>query len=112
MPSHINFSIPPTTPGDRYDYPHFTNEETEVQRGYCLAQGHTANKQWSQDLNPGSLAPELHSVASARQQAQAEGARAQELDVGSNLALPFAGCVNLDKEQPSLQTASSFREQG
>lgn len=32
----------------------------------CLAQGHTANKQWSQDLNPGSLAPEMHSAASAR----------------------------------------------
>lgn len=38
--------------------PHYTDEDTEVQKAKHLAQGHTAAKWWSQDLNPICLALE------------------------------------------------------
>lgn len=37
--------------------PHFTEEEAEAQRGDVPTQGHTAGKQQSQDLSPGSQPP-------------------------------------------------------
>lgn len=42
------------TPSGRYD-PHFTDEETKVQRG-LLAQGYITSKCQIQDLNPDSFA--------------------------------------------------------
>ena len=46
-------------PKSRSYYPQIINEETEAQRGYKLAQGHTARNEQSQGLNWGALSSEL-----------------------------------------------------
>lgn len=47
-----SYSILPTMPKSRsYYHPQIINEETEAQRGYELAQGHTARNEQSQGLN-------------------------------------------------------------
>lgn len=46
-------SILPTNGRHTKNSPHFTDEETEAQRGEKgLAQGHTASSWWSRELNP------------------------------------------------------------
>lgn len=61
-----SYSILPTMPKSRsYYHPQIINEETEAQRGYELAQGHTARNEQSQGLNWVSLSSELWTPGAA-----------------------------------------------
>lgn len=53
---HTQIHFIPTALWARLYCPHFSNKETEAQRGSSLAQSHTGKKGQSQVLDPGSLA--------------------------------------------------------
>ena len=60
-----SYSILPTMPKRRSYYSQIINGVTEAQRGYKLAQGHTARNEQSQGLNWGLLSSELWTPGAA-----------------------------------------------
>lgn len=67
LPACCPLFLPPVLSGRQSSHPHFTNGETEAQGGSIIVpRARTAGERWTQDLNPGGLAPSLSPEALGR----------------------------------------------